>query len=157
MARVGLVPHHVMEWFGWRSRHIWYVACAAMLLAPIVATLAAVPGERGVARFLRTVAFVVAFALGMVPAFSTPEDGTALFVLHPSVVPLASGWEPSGRDRITDLREEADRYGSRGIGPCLLYRIADLERVVGQEGLAVRDEARAGRTLARSHCPRTWF
>jgi hypothetical protein len=156
MVRTGLVPHHVGEWFGWSSTTLWYVVCAALLLAPIVAALWRQPGERRGETIARVVAFVSALAVGMVPAFSPPDDRSKLFVLHPSTVPLASGWEPQGRDRITLLREQAERYGTRGIGPCLWYRVADLERVVGQEVLAARDEARA-RVLPRDRCPKQWF
>jgi hypothetical protein len=156
MVWTGLVPYHVGEWFGWTSTAPWYVVCAAMLLAPIVAALWRQPGERRGETIARLVAFVSALAVGMVPAFSAPDDRSKLFVLHPSTVGLASGWEPQGRDRITRLREQAERYGTRGIGPCLWYRVADLERVVGQEVLAARDEARA-RALPRDRCPKRWF
>ncbi len=156
MVRVGLVPHHVGEWFGWSSTTLWYVVCALMLLAPIVAALWHQPGERRGETVARFVSFVCALAVGMVPAFSPPEDDSKLFVLHPSTRMLATGWEPQGRDRITQLRERAERYGTRGIGPCLWYRVADLERVIGQDAQAARDEARA-RVLPRERCPKQWF
>src|SRR5262249_11120952 len=136
MARTGFVPHHIGEWFGWTSTTFWYVACASMLLAAIVAGLWRSPGERGAAMAVRAGAFVVALAIGMVPAFSPPEDGSALFALHPSTLGLLQNWEPPGRDRVTLLREQADRYGTRGIGPCYLYRISDLEKVLSQTPLA---------------------
>jgi hypothetical protein len=156
LARVGMVPHHVGEWFGWTSTTFWYIVCAAMLAAAKVVGLWPSPGERGLAVGGRVLAFVAALAIGMVPAFSTPEDGTALFVLHPSTVGLTAGWEPPGRDRISLLREEAERLGSRGRGPCLWYRIADLERVLNLTGQAARDEGRA-RSLSRDRCPKTYF
>jgi hypothetical protein len=156
MARVGLVPHHVGEWFGWDSTTLWYIACAAMLLAPILAGIVWHPGERRGETASRMVAFVIAFALGMVPAFSSPDDSSALFVLHPSTIGLGAGWEPQGRDRISLLREQAERYGSRGQGPCLWYRIADLERVLNQTQQALRDESRA-RNVPRERCPKLLF
>ena len=156
LARVGLVPHHIGEWFGYSSTTLWYVVCAAMLLAPIVAGLAWHPGERRGERIARTALFVSAFALGMVPALSTPSDSSKLFVLHPSV-PFVPGWEPPGRDRISRLREEAERYGARGKGPCLWYRIADLERVLHMNAQAAQDEARAKNAVPKDRCPKLRF
>jgi hypothetical protein len=157
LARAGFVPHHIGEWFGWTSTTLWYVACAALVLAPVVGTLAYLPGDRARTAALRAGAFVAALALGMVPAFSTPEDGSALFVLHPSTASFPLAWEPPGRDRLTKLREEAERYGTRGIGPCLWYRVSDLERTLNEPGPAARDEARAKTALPRDRCPRAWF
>ena len=156
MARVGLVPHHIGEWFGWSSTTLWYIVCGAMLLAPMVAGLAWHPGEHKSEIVSRSLAFVMAFVVGMVPAFSAPEDSTALFVLHPSTVGIGSSWEPTGRDRISQLRDEAERYGSRGMGPCLWYRIADLERTLNQPAQASRDEAHA-KNVARDSCPKMAF
>ena len=157
LTRVGLVPHHVGEWFGWDSVTLWYIVCGAMLLAPMVAGLAWQPGEKRTETFGRVAMFVGAFALGMLPAFSTPDDGSALFVLHPSTVPLANGWEPPGRDRISLLREEAERHGTRGKGPCLWYRVADLERVLNRGAQAARDEAKAKGAPPKEQCPKMLF
>jgi hypothetical protein len=157
MARTGLVPHHVGEWFGWDGTTFWYVVCGALLLAPIVAGLAWHPGERRGETAGRALTFVAALALGMVPAFSPPDDSSSLFVMHPSTVPLGTGWEPAGRDRISLLREEAERYGTRGKGPCLWYRVADLERVLNQEAQAARDEARAKGVMPKDRCPKLVF
>ncbi|MBX3220861.1 MAG: hypothetical protein KF795_10095 [Labilithrix sp.] len=157
MARIGLVPHHVGEWVGWSSTTLWYVVCAAMLLAPIVASLAWYPGERRGETAGRALSFVVAFALGMVPAVSPPDDGSALFVLHPSTVALGTGWEPQGRDRVSLLREEAERHGTRGKGPCLWYRLADLERVLNRDSQAARDDARAKNAIPKDRCPKLVF
>jgi hypothetical protein len=157
MTRVGLVPHHVGEWFGWNSTTPWYIVCGAMLLAPIVAGLAWHPGERRREIASRAGAFVVAFAAGMAPAFSPPDDSSALFVLHPSTAWLATTWEPPGRDRISLLREEAERYGSRGKGPCLWYRIGELERVLRQDTQATRDDARAKGAVPKEQCPKLTF
>jgi hypothetical protein len=157
MAQVGQVPHHIGEWFGWSTTTPWYIVCGAMLLAPIVAALWSQPGERRGETIGRVVSFVAALAIGMVPAFSPPEDSTALFVLHPSTIPLGLGMEPPGRDRISLLREEAERYGTRGIGPCLWYRVADLERVLNQESQAARDDARAHNVIPKDRCPKMRF
>jgi hypothetical protein len=156
LARAGFVPHHIGEWFGWKTPTLWYVACASMLLAPLVAVLWPALGDRPRDIVSRVLAFGVALAIGLGPALSPPQDASALFVLHPSTSDFPAAWEPSGRDRITHLREEAERYGTRGVGPCLWYRIADLERGLNQTAQAARDEAR-GRTIPRDRCPRQYF
>jgi hypothetical protein len=51
-------------------------------------------------------------------------------------------WEPPGRDRISLLREEAERFGPRN--PCLWYKLADIERMLEWTADADRDEKRAG-------------
>lgn len=157
LARAGFVPHHIGEWFGWQSITPWYIVCASMLAAPVLLGLIRSPSERIPEMISRSVMFVAAFAVGMVPAVTPPEgDTTKMFVLHPAVSTFPMGWEPPGRDRITLLREEADRYGTRGIGPCLWYRVADLERVVNQEAAAMRDENRA-RVISRDRCPKRFY
>lgn len=157
LARVGMVPHHLGEWIGWNTPTFWYVVCAAMLLTPVVATLSSQAGDTDRRAALRVASFVVAFAIGMIPAFSPPADGSRLFVVHPSSAGLAQSWEPAGRDRIALLREEAERFGARGIGPCLWYRIADMERTISQDVAAARAEARARGGTPRSQCPKSRF
>jgi len=150
LIRLAFVPHHVGEWFGWDAALPWYLVCAAMLLAPMVASLW--PTREGSKIYaVRWGFFVIALAAGLVPAFSPPEDGSPLFVLHPSTRGLVQGWEPQGRDRITLLRNEAERYGPRR--PCMWLQLADLDRVLGNESQALADEAKAKGAL-RERCPR---
>jgi hypothetical protein len=151
LAWVGIVPHHVGEWFGWDSTTLWYLVCAAMLAAPMVAGLW--PAREGGRVYgTRALFFVVALAAGLVPAlYPAPPDASPLFVLHPSTRAFPPIWEPLGRDRITKLRNEAERYGPRR--PCLWYQLADLDRVLGDELQANRDADRA-RVPRPDTCPR---
>ena len=154
MMWTGHVPHHVGEWFGWESTTPWYLACGAMLAAPVIAGLWPAREGRG-AYGARAVFFVFALALGLVPAFyPEPADGSKVLVLHPATRALASMWEPPGRDRITLLRNEAERYGVRR--PCMWYHLADLDRVLGNDGQAARDESKTAGT-PREKCPRRVF
>ena len=141
MIETGFVPHHVFEWFGWDGKAPWYFACAALLLAPFVASLW--PTADGIKlHSTRVVAFVVALGVGMVPAFyPLPTDGSPLFVLFSGTRFFIPGWEPPARDRISLLRIEAERYGPRR--PCLWYQLGDLERVLGNDAQAVHDAERA--------------
>jgi hypothetical protein len=150
MAWVGFVPHHVGEWFGWTSTTLWYVACGAMLLAAIVPGLFARIEERRLRVAVRVVAFAVALCGGMVPAFTEPEDNSRLWVVHQ---PAAFGpfWEPSGRDRISLLRIEAERHGTRGRGPCLWLKLAELEEIAGMGSQSMRSRAKAG-SATRQQC-----
>jgi len=162
MARIGQVPHHVGEWFGWTSSTPWYLACAALLLAPIVAALAPQRDERRTDTRLRITAFIAALATGMVPAVTPPEDKSELWVIHPSTRDIAAGMEPPYRDRLTYYREQAESYNLRGPGPCMWHRLAVLEHVAGQESKSMRAEAKVRNVVPKERCLRTgpvpfWF
>lgn len=150
MAWVGFVPHHVGEWFGWKSTTLWYVACAVLVAVPLVTGLA-VRAERGVKLGgIRIVAFAVALVAGMVPQFSAPEDGSKLWVVYPAAA-FGPSWEPPGRDRIALLRVEAERHGTRGAGPCMWLKLAELDRIAGMDAQAAKDHARAN-GVTRQQC-----
>jgi hypothetical protein len=149
----GFVPHHVLEWFGVESYWPWYVACGAMLAAPIVAGLWPAPEARRV-WVARAFAFVVAALGGLAPSLMPPEDGTKLFVLYPETRAFLGLWEPPGRDRLTLMRNDAERYGPRA--PCKWYHLAALDRVVGGDIQARQDEGRA-RGYPREKCSRFLF
>jgi hypothetical protein len=136
----GFAPHHIFELFGWRGSTPFYVVVACLALAGFVPLVLRAQESIGgwSARF---VASLVVAAIALRPAFSVPakeelDQGT------PSVAWLTSVWEPSGRDRITAAREEAGRYGSRR--PCAWIHIAKMDRLVGLQAEARRDEAQAG-------------
>lgn len=154
MMQTGFVPHHVGQWFGWSSTTLWYIACAGMLLTALVAGLWPIE-ERRLHFGLRAGAFVLACGAGMIPAFTPSADASPHFVLHTSVRGFPLGWEPAGRDRIARLREDAERYGPRR--PCMWFRLADLDRVIGNEAQAVADERRAQVSRESARCPRTYF
>jgi hypothetical protein len=147
----GFVPHHVLEWFGVTSGIPWYVVCGAMLGTAILAGLWPTRDRRW-HYVTRAIAFVLALGVGLVPAFTKPEDKSELLVLHPSVRDFPPSWEPKDRDRLTTLREEANT----GRRPCTWYHVADLDRVLGNEPQALRDETRAA-PVPRIRCPRHWF
>lgn len=154
MMLTGFVPHHVGEWFGWESTTFWYIACGAMLSAPVLAGLW--PTREGRRLYTaRALFFVMGVTSGLVPAFyPPPADGSPLFVLFSGTRAFRGGWEPAGRDRITLLRNEAERYGKRR--PCMWYRLSDLERILGNEGQATRDEEKTIGT-PRDKCPKHLF
>lgn len=162
MARIGMVPHHIGEWFGWSTITYWYIACAALVLCPFVATFAPQRDEKRADKALRAIAFVMAAAAGVAPQFTqlgerSGLDDSPLFVLHPSMQGVGLGMEPAGRDRITKYREEAESLGLRGRGPCVWYRLAALEHTAGQEAKANRDEAKARAVLPKERCSKLWF
>jgi hypothetical protein len=151
MIRTGFVPHHLAEPLGWTSTTPWYIALGCLLAAPLVAGLA-LPRLRP-AYASRVVVLAAVFVTGMIPAFSVPEGADAIHV--PNEVPwFMAMWEPAGRDRITLLRAEAERYGARR--PCLWYKVADLERSANLPQQATQDEQRA-RGADRRSCPRLFF
>ncbi len=153
LLRTGFVPHHVGEWFGWNSTSLVYIACACLLAAPLAAGLF-VAKERGLPWALRALSFGVALAVGLAPALSKPNDGSELFVLQRDTRGFLAIWEPTGRDRITQLRAQAEQQGASD--PCLWLHLGELERILGNTTQASRDEGRAGPT-ARSQCSRFWF
>src|SRR5205823_4534108 len=142
LVRAGFVPHHAGELVGWDGATFWYVVVACLAVASALAAFWPL-GDRVRTYALRVVCVAAFGAVALLPAFSWPAqdeggDGSG------DVRFFAMQWEPPGRDRISALREEADRWGPRG--PCLWHRLADLERLVHWDYEAERDEARAGAT-----------
>jgi hypothetical protein len=150
----GFVPHHIAEWFGWKTTTFWYIVAGGMLLAPILVLLHRSRRPRAPVRAMiaRVGLAAAAFAAGMVPAMSTPppED---IGDHQPNVAGWARGWEPAGRDRLTLMREDAERYGPRRS--CPWYRLADLERMLHLPGQAAEHEKRA--SGPRQNCPKLLF
>jgi hypothetical protein len=149
LARAGFVAHHAMEWVGWRSTTFWYIAAAAMVMAPIAASLLRA-GAGDLAYGLQIASALLVLWIALMPQFAKHKatDGKP-FDLRPFV----AMWEPAGRDRLTSLRTEAERFGPRG--PCLWYQLADLEAKLTLASDAARDRDRAGGP--RSECPRAFL
>jgi hypothetical protein len=147
LARAGFVAHHAMEWVGWNSFTFWYVAAAALVGAPLAAVLV-----RGNARAWSYAAQLGVAALacsaGLRPQFAAPKPGELLE--HFDLRLFVYVWEPRGRDRLTNLRVEAERYGPRR--PCMWYHLADLEESVGLFPEAAGDVKRS--EAPRSTCPK---
>jgi hypothetical protein len=152
LIRSGFVPHHLAEWVGWTSTTFWYFALGCLLAAPLFASLV-VCRERIALYLARVAGFALFLYGGMLPAF-TPPDGASSIVVPSTVAWFMSMWEPAGRDRLTELREEAERYGARR--PCLWYKLAHLERAAALVQQAIADERRANGAL-RDKCPRIVF
>jgi hypothetical protein len=138
LMRGGFVPHHMGEIVGWMSPWFFYFVAACLLGAVLVAALAP-SSDRWWSLAVRMVLGIVVCAVGILPALREPDpsEGTPGI----SVRNWIAAWEPPGRDRITTLREQAERYGSRR--PCLWYQIADLERALELQDESLRDEKRA--------------
>jgi hypothetical protein len=147
LLRAGFVPHHVFEWFGLDGIGPWYFVAAALLLAALLPLF--IRGRESLAHHAaRVVVACAVFAACFRPQLQTPDD-TEVGAREPNVAGWMSGWEPKGRDRITKMRETAERYGTRRA--CPWYRLADLERAVHLDAQARRDAARAGGP--RENCP----
>lgn len=149
LLRTSFVPHLAFEPLGVSSPLPYFVVLWAVATALLLVLVYKVDGEQ-LGPFLIRVA--LAFAIGLVgvtPAFSDPEpleigDGGAM-ARHD----LTLAWEPPGRDRITQTREIAERYGPRA--PCMWLKLADLDRLVSQDMQAMQAEARANGTK-REQC-----
>jgi hypothetical protein len=145
LARAGFVPYHAGQLVGWKSITFWYVVAGCMFAASILA--ACWPArDTPWSWTARVVGVILIATVGLLPAFKplVPTDGND--VRFPSFV--ASMWEPPGRDRITALRERAERQV--GAHHCLWYEVSDLEEGLGMTGEAQRDARRAG--LPRALC-----
>ncbi len=147
LARAGFVPHHAGELFGITSYVVWWMVAGCLGLAVLVAALWP-SGERWWTMTTRVLVVAVACVLGTLPAFSEPTPEEAGDKGASARHWLAQVWEPPGRDRITVLREQAERFGPRG--PCLWYKLADLERGLDFVAEADRDEKRA--SVPRDQC-----
>lgn len=151
LVQAGFVPHHVGEWFGATGIAFWYVVFAALVIAPL--SCAFVPaGERALPRLVRAGTFLVAFAVCIAPQFTTPQP-EEVGDHAPSASAWMPGWEPAGRDRITKMREDAERYGPRR--PCAWHRLADLEEMVHLPAMAEQHRQRA--RAPRGRCPKLLF
>lgn len=148
LLRTSFVPHHALEPLGVMSPIPYFVVLWAVATALLLVLVFKVDRERTGPFFMRiALAFAFAF-VGATPAFSEPDvteigDG-GMMARHD----LTLAWEPPGRDRISQVREVAERYGPRG--PCLWLRIAEMERMVSQDMQAAQDQARAGGTKMES-------
>jgi len=147
LARAGFVPHHIGELVGVRSYIVWYVIAGCGATAALLAAFHW-QRDRWWTMTIRVVLASLAAVGGLMPAFSKPlaielgDNGAS------AVRDFAREWEPIGRDRISRLQEEADRFGPRA--PCLWFKIADLERSIHWMLEADRDEKRAGATTRAS-------
>lgn len=151
MMRGGFVPHHVGEWFGWKSTTGWYLAAGAMILACLLTALAFAREKRLGPYLARVATAGVAASLALHPAL-TLEPG-APYVGN-ELRTFMQVWEPKGRDRVSIARVEAERRGPRG--PCHWHRLADIERSIGLEAEAIRDAAKA--SAPRETCkPQPWW
>ena len=142
LARNQFVPHHIAELVGWASPAFWYFVVACLAGAALLAVLLRAR-ERWPSYILRIALVLAAGFLGILPAFSAPEpleggDGSN------AVGFFARVWEPPGRDRISKLRDEADRFGRRG--PCLWLRVEKWDHQVHLESDAAHAKSMAGDT-----------
>jgi hypothetical protein len=144
MLRNWFVPYHPLELVGIKSPVVYFVVLWCVATALVLVVFYKHERER-TGRFVMRVALSFAFAfVGVAPAFSEPEplelgDG-GVMARHD----ISTAWEPPGRDRISQARENAERYGSRG--PCLWLKLAEMDRMMSQDLQAAQDEARAGGT-----------
>jgi hypothetical protein len=93
MLRAGFVPHDIGEWIGLRAGALWYLALAALVVTPLAVLML---GARRLTRAPAIlIAYVVALSVGMLPALSPADDGSARFVMHPSTTWFQVAWEPS--------------------------------------------------------------
>src|SRR5262249_55878324 len=152
LIRTGFVPHHLLEWVGWKGVTPWYIALGCLLGAPL---LAATYAHRERMMFYATRIVVLGSFLycGMVPAFTAPA-GAEKIVVGGEVGWFMGMWEPPGRDRLTALREEAERYGPRR--PCYWYKLAELERAANLAQAAASDEKKAN-GATRDKCGPVYF
>ena len=153
LIRGGFVPHHIGEWFGWTTYKFWYAALAGLLGAPILAALFADIERTYELWIMRFGCAGLALFVGLMPAFSAPPSG------NPAPAPAGVRgymgiWEPKGRDRISVMRADAERYGPKR--PCMWYQLADLERKMSLVEEADADERRA-RAPRADTCTRKMF
>lgn len=148
----GFVPHHIGEWLGWKDTTLWYIVAAALIVAALVPALATNKREKLWLYAARVVTFVIAFGCAIYPQLTTPGP-EELGDHAPTGQLWGAQWEPAGRDRITLMRADAERYGTRR--PCAWYRLADLEHMMHLDSMALADEKRAG--SPRNNCPKLLF
>jgi hypothetical protein len=148
MLRTGFIPYDLAEIVGWQTTYFFYFVVACLLAAPLLAAM--LPARQRLRSYVpRIGAFAVAFAAAWFSAVSPPDPDTEGVDWERGLRGLTAEWEPAGRDRIARLKLEAQRYGPRG--PCLWYKLADLERIVHWDGQAAADEHHVAGS--RASCP----
>jgi hypothetical protein len=141
LALAGFVPHHALELFGVKSPAFWYVVAGCGAGATCLAALVPWQEKRGTWG-VRVAVFAAVFGATMLMALVTPsEEERGDFGEHMRHS-FADGWQPAGRDELTTLRVEAERFGPRR--PCNWIRLAGLEQLLGMRAEAARDEAKGG-------------
>ena len=157
MIRVGFVPHHAGELFGWTTPTFWYCMAASLGGATLLAALVRA-GDRWTSWLARVPVAGAVFLVAIRPAMSEakPTDmicttgnqcDDAAWVMHffPTV------WEPAGRDRLALLRVQVQTQPG-GPTACQSLELSRLERVLGWNAEADGDAARArGVTAATCH------
>ena len=146
MLRVGFVPHHAGELFGWMAPTFFYVVVAALLLAVVVAALW--PGGDRFPRWAARVVLAGACAwIALRPATSEAKPSEMICTTGNSCDSLAWAmhffpniWEPAARDRIAKLRLESQKPGEH---PCTWVALSRMERILGWTTEADADAARA--------------
>jgi hypothetical protein len=146
LARAGFVGHHVMEWIGWSSTTYWYIAVVALFAAPLLAGGLRLKSP-DLLYGIQLSFLILALGVGLWPQFGKRKAKEPSFF---ELRPFIDRWEPKGRDRITRLRDEAERYGPRR--PCLWHKLADLEALVHLTSESTHDRERAG--APRAQCPK---
>ncbi len=142
LARNQFFPHHAGELIGLDGPNFWYFVFACLVGATLFAVL--LRARDRIAPYVVRIVVVVVFAVGgTYPAFTPPEplegpDGTTALAFFARV------WEPPSRDRISRLRDEAERYGKRG--PCLWLKVEEWDRQVHLESDANHAHQMAGDT-----------
>ncbi len=146
MARVGFVPHHLGELFGWDSPRFFYFVVGCLFLAGVLAALWP-QGDRVREWAARLVLTAAVFVVGIRPALSAPgpddmicTTGNHCDDLDWGVRFFPSIWEPKERDPLPALREKAQKPGDH---PCMWLKLARLEQILGWKAEAESDTARA--------------
>ncbi len=148
LLRAGYLPRHLGDLAGFTSPAFGYfvvlagaAACALLFFAGRLA------GETWKLRALRAGLGVVVALVALAPAFSTPgpEEGTDAGVAARRY--FAEIWEPPGRDRIAQLRQQV----ARTHAPCGYLKLAALEKSMALDAESAQHEALA-RGVAPGSC-----
>jgi hypothetical protein len=142
----GYAPHHLGELVGFGGPKAYAALVALLVVTPL--SLLLVPGGDKPSQFVARLPLGLAcLALGMLPAFSQPDQRESLTAGANTRAHLIGIWEPAGQDR----RSELHRLHEAGTASaCDYVKLARIERLfrndVGAADYAREAERRGGCT-----------
>jgi hypothetical protein len=148
LARVGVVPHHNAEIFGFKGAAFWFVVATAMFLAPLVALFAGREASANEQRPARRVGWGMLLAIPIALASGYPSFHVPARTPPYPLDYWCTYWQPPRRDRIAVLQTHTRS------NTCAWHWIADRQDIIRMPAYSAYSRSQAQKPA--SQCQR-WF